>query len=255
MEASINWKLFWVLWTISIFSVFAVIPIILTLQADLLKDLPMPLHIILPIQLIQNAVIFAALIFVGLYLAKRVGLGAPVLERWLEGKEAKTYLKSILCISIASGVLLSVLIIGIDHLLSVFIGPLIAQPLVLPSIWQRFLACFYGGIGEEVIMRLFLMTLLVWVFCKIKRTGERKPTNLVVWLAIIITAILFGVGHLPFAATLTALTPVVVAKIIALNSIGGIVFGWLYWRKGLESAMISHFSADIVVQVVFPLLI
>jgi len=37
-----------------------------------------------------------------------------------------------------------------------------------------------------------------------------------------------------------------------LNGIGGIIFGWLYWKKGLESAMISHFSADIVLQVIFP---
>jgi hypothetical protein len=36
-----------------------------------------------------------------------------------------------------------------------------------------------------------------------------------------------------------------------LNGIGGIVFGWLYWRNGLESAMTAHFSADIVVHVMF----
>jgi membrane protease YdiL (CAAX protease family) len=37
-----------------------------------------------------------------------------------------------------------------------------------------------------------------------------------------------------------------------LNGIGGVVFGWLYWKKGLESAMIAHFSADIVLHVLLP---
>ena len=30
-------------------------------------------------------------------------------------------------------------------------------------------------------------------------------------------------------------------------------FGWLYWKHGLESAMISHFSADIVLHVLLAL--
>jgi len=37
-----------------------------------------------------------------------------------------------------------------------------------------------------------------------------------------------------------------------LNGIGGMVFGWLYWKKGLEFAIISHFSADIVLQIIVP---
>jgi len=251
---SVDWKLFLILWVASVFSVMAIVPYILTLQADLLKDLPIPLHILLPIQLVQNAVLFAVFVFFGLYLAKRVGFGAPLLERLLERREAKAYLKSILGISIASGVLVSILIAGIDYLFSIFVEPSpIDQPTpASPPIWQRFLASFYGGVGEEVIMRLFLMSLLVWAFSKIKRTDEVKPNSFSIWLAIIITAILFGVGHLPFAATLAPLTPLATARIIFLNGIGGIVFGWLYWRKGLESAMISHFSAAALLNVIFP---
>jgi len=257
MKESVNWKLFLTLWIASVFSVVAIVPYILTLQADLLKDLPIPLHILLPIQLFQNAVLFAAFVFVGLYLAKKVGFGAPILESLLERREAKTCLKSILGISMASGALVSIFIAGIDYLFSIFIEPSpINQPSpVSPPIWQRFLASFYGGICEEVIMRLFLMTLLVWAFSKIKRTKEGEPNSSSIWLAIIITAILFGAGHLPFAVTLAPLTPLVITRIILLNSIGGIVFGWLYWRKGLESAMISHFSATVLINVIFPLLI
>jgi len=66
----------------------------------------------LPIQLAQNAVF----VFVGLYLAKRVGFGAPMLDSLLERRGAKAYLKSVVGISTAFGVLESVLIAGIDYL-------------------------------------------------------------------------------------------------------------------------------------------
>jgi membrane protease YdiL (CAAX protease family) len=45
-----------------------------------------------------------------------------------------------------------------------------------------------------------------------------------------------------------------VTRIILLNALGGIVFGCLYWKKGLEAAIIAHFSADIVLHVLLPLL-
>ena len=34
--------------------------------------------------------------------------------------------------------------------------------------------------------------------------------------------------------------------IILGNSVGGIIFGWIYWKKGLESAMIAHIFAHIL---------
>jgi len=99
------------------------------------------------------------------------------------------------------------------------------------------------------------MTVIVWIFYKIKKTPEGKPTTIGISLAIIITAILFGIGHLPITGSIIAITPLVIARAIVLNGIGAIIFGWLYWKKGLESAMISHFSADIVLHVLFPLIL
>jgi hypothetical protein len=32
------------------------------------------------------------------------------------------------------------------------------------------------------------------------------------------------------------------------------VFGWLYWRRGLEAAIVAHFAADLVLHVAAPLL-
>ena len=98
------------------------------------------------------------------------------------------------------------------------------------------------------------MTLISWIFFKIKKTEEGKPTSAGMWLAIIIAAVIFGIGHLPTLLAITTPTPLLIIRVIILNAVGGIIFGWLYWKKGLESAMISHFSADIVLHVILPLI-
>ena len=73
------------------------------------------------------------------------------------------------------------------------------------------------------------------------------------WGAIAVAALLFGAGHLPAAAKIWGLEDIVVVRTIALNAIAGIAFGWLYWKRGIEMAMLGHFSADIVLHVLAPL--
>ncbi|MNG42185.1 hypothetical protein D3C84_1318920 [compost metagenome] len=42
------------------------------------------------------------------------------------------------------------------------------------------------------------------------------------------------------------LSAAVIARTIILNALLGVWFGYLYWRKGLEYAIIAHMSADLV---------
>ena len=42
------------------------------------------------------------------------------------------------------------------------------------------------------------------------------------------------------------LTAPIVVYVITANSIFGTVAGFLYWRRGLEAAMIAHISAHVV---------
>ncbi len=248
-------KLFLILLIACIFGTIAVLPYTLTLQGELLQNLPVPLYVLLAAQLIQSVVLFGVAIFIGLHLARKVGLGLPILEGWLEGREVKSYLKSILGISIGLGILAGILIIGLDLLFSSAGVPIdLTQASINPPAWQGFLASFYGGINEEVLLRLFVMTLIAWMISRIKRTEEGKPASADMWSAIIIAAVIFGIGHLPAVMAITTLTPLVIVRTIILNAVGGIIFGWLYWKKGLESAMISHFSADIVLHVMLPLI-
>ena len=97
------------------------------------------------------------------------------------------------------------------------------------------------------------MSFLAWLGKFISKTSEGKPTAAVFWIANILAAVLFGLGHLPTTSLLVALTPLVVTRAVILNGLIGIVCGWLYWKRGLESAMVAHFSADLVLHVLLAL--
>ena len=229
-----------------------VIPYTLALTSNQAEITP----ILLLLSIGQNLILFAIAVFFGLFLSKRIsiempGLRLPILEGALEGKNQKAELKAILLPSIGLGVLAGILIILLALPFQKLVPEMQNVEISIPA-WKSFLASFYGGIAEEVLLRLFMVSLLVWISFKIKKTVDGRPTELGIWLAVVLAAVIFGLGHLPATAQITALTGVVIVRAILLNGIGGIIFGWLYWKKGLESAMIAHFSADIVLHVIAP---
>lgn len=263
MKTPINWKVFFILWLAAILATLAVLPYTLELESGVLSEIELrvPLPTLIAIQIAQSALLFAILIFVGMILMKHIGLSTPILDSVARGKSALDALRAILPISIAFGVFASLLIVGLDTY--------VFQPALLrelgdsanrlnlqtsqPAAWKGFLASFYGGITEELLLRLFMMSLIAWLGSLISKTSEGKPTSAVFWTANILAAILFGLGHLPATATILPLTPLIVVRAIVLNGLVGVVFGYLYWKRGLESAMIAHFSADIVLHVLFAL--
>jgi membrane protease YdiL (CAAX protease family) len=100
----------------------------------------------------------------------------------------------------------------------------------------------YGGITEEVLLRWGFMTVVAWLAWRFSR---RTPAWM--WVAIVVSAVVFAAGHLPAASFLVGpLTAPVVAYVLVANTVFGVVFGWLYWRYGLEAAMVAHVLTHVV---------
>ncbi len=120
------------------------------------------------------------------------------------------------------------------------------------AIWKRILACLYGGLYEEILTRLFLVTLIAWLANKALRKSNARLSPAAFWISNLVVAILFGLGHLPSASLVMPITPLVVAVALSFNGIAAVVFGVLYRKRGLEAAMVAHFTADFVIYVVGP---
>ena len=100
----------------------------------------------------------------------------------------------------------------------------------------------YGGLTEELLMRYGFMTLIVWIIYKI----TKKLNSITYWTGIILAAALFALGHFPIAFSAVSDPSVSLLSYILIgNSLAGIFFGWLYWKKGLEAAFIGHIFAHV----------
>jgi CAAX amino terminal protease family. len=96
--------------------------------------------------------------------------------------------------------------------------------------------------------------LLAWLGGLLFHDSDGRPKPIVFWTANILFALAFGAAHLPTEAAIgLPLNPLVVTATLVLNGIGGLVFGWLFWMFGLESAMLAHFLADAIKLTLIPL--
>lgn len=228
-----------------------VVPYLATLFPEL-REQEVPLWAIALISAVQNGVLSTGLAWVGIRAGRGLGLGAPHLERWLS-KEAEAKEEGVgwsglvLSIALAAAVSLVVTVADLWFFLP-RVTPIRDIPTAGPLV--GLLASFYGGIAEEVIVRLFAMTAMTWLLVK---AGVRNGVSAVI--AIVAAAAVFGLLHLPTAFQLFEPSALSVARVLFLNMALGIPFGWIYWRRGLEQAMLAHFCADLVLHVVTPVLL
>jgi hypothetical protein len=250
------WKLIGVLFGAGLLAVIALVPYLQELfrRAHGARRIPPIGSLLLPL-LVQSAIFLGLSIGVGLLLAGKIGLGAPILSAWLDGK-TPIKVRLILFRSILAGLASVLVVLGL--VVRVFI-PRIPQILAANEyeypVWKRFLAAFYGGIAEEIYLRLFVMTLLAWLLGKVWRKNG-LPAVGALWTANVFAAVIFGLGHLPTAVALgIPINAIVIAYAIVVNGLMGVTFGWLYTKFGIEAAMLAHFCADIVVHVVGPVFV
>lgn len=105
----------------------------------------------------------------------------------------------------------------------------------------------YGGIAEELQMRWGLVSLVTLGLWKLLARRAPVPPATLTWLAVALIAVLFGVAHLGAAAAIVSLTPLIVARTVVINALAGVVFGWLFTRRSLESAMVAHAASHVAI--------
>lgn len=255
MFKSINLKLYVILLLMSIVSLILGLPYVASLQGDKITfDLFLSYISI-------NGLLAAVVIYLGLRLGKKLDLDVPLLRAYVEGKEIpQDKLKYLYKYAPILGLIFGALVYGADLLFAPYItelGQSAAESGYQFIWWKSILAAFYGGIFEEILMRLFALSLyawlITWVLTRFK-DKEFKGYKGIIWFAIIFSAVSFGIAHLPTLMAITDLTFILVFRTILLNALPGIFFGWLFYKKGLENAMSAHFFADISLHLIMPLL-
>ena len=182
----------------------------------------------------------------GIPLAKKVGL-------W---KDERTLTKGALVIAILVGIFGGIVMILPDML---YFGKqsqaVMDSYAVKPTLVYIFGCLTYGGIIEEVMLRLFFMSLVAFILHKIFGKNALEPSGKILTIANIVSALLFAVGHLPTTFMLLGNTPILIIRCLLLNGGLGLLFGWLYQKYGLRYAMIAHGGCHLVSKLIWILFI
>jgi membrane protease YdiL (CAAX protease family) len=202
--------------------------------------------------LIALLAVTAPLAALGLWLGNPIGLGAPLLTALLScSPGAVRKLADDARLAIVIGLAAGVFLWALRILTAPYLPP------ELPALGHRgvvggLLVSAGAAIGEEVWLRLGVMTILAWFFVRVSGDTRLKPGS--AWAAIILAAVVFSLVHLPQLAAAGAASWAGVLGTIFGNTLVGVIFGWLYWRRSLLAAIVAHFSVDLVLHV-FPALV
>jgi len=202
----------------------------------------------------NSTVILAVFAVLGAATAPRSGLHSHVFA-WASGGTPDWHaFRRSLPLAVVMGVVLFALIIVLDVAFASFTGLTVVDGVtdatalgdVLASVPVRLL---YGGITEEILLRWGVMApiaFVLWWGRNAVRGETETPSPTVMWIAIVASAVAFGVGHLPALASTVELTTALIVRTIVLNAIAGVGLGWLFWRRSLETAMIAHATFHVV---------
>ncbi|MCL4544508.1 MAG: CPBP family intramembrane metalloprotease [Chloroflexi bacterium] len=258
--APASWRLWALLTESSVLSSLVVLPYVLDLLGSARGSLeqvnaarvkagkkPISLTQIAALTTLQSHLIFGLTCAAGLRAASSMELGAPTLQGLLDGAPLKVDASSVAS-AVGGGVLAGLAALAVDAIAFAGVRTQLRQRGVrVPGAWRSALAVPYGAVAEEVLMRLGAQSLIAAAVRRVIGERRRPPSAASMVPAIVLSNLLFGAGHLPATAALIPLSPAVVRRALMINSIPGVVFGYLFWRKGLGSSMLAHAAADVVI--------
>ena len=246
-------RLFLILFFLGLTGVLSILLIDLSALAALIPhttgDIPTITPALKLLSLIQPSLLLAVAVVIGVALARRVGLSAPAAEALARGGNVFTSLRSQLAPGVVGGLTGGLCIVLISLLTKPFLP---VNAITRIGEFSRLLPIptrlLYGGVTEELLLRWGFMTLIVWASWRVLQKGENVPTRAHFVGAILLSSLVFGAGHLPVAYVLLpdSFSSALILFVIFANSAFGVIAGYLYWRRGLESAMIAHIVCHLV---------
>ena len=184
--------------------------------------------------------------FFGILLGKKIGL-------W---KDKTSITKKPLIVSVVVGVVGGLVLILSDLLyFGNYVEAIMNSYAVKPTFAYILGAVICGGVVEEVMLRLFMMSLIAFILHKVFGKKNEKPSVAILVVANIVAAVLFAAGHLPATAALMGITPMILFRCFLLNGGFGLLFGYLYHKYGLRYSMIAHAGCHVVSKLVWILFV
>jgi membrane protease YdiL (CAAX protease family) len=244
-----NKKLILILWLLGMLGVLCVLPIIPQLLTSQKHALPLSMPVLQLIAALQSGILILVAVLMGAFFASRINLNAPVIQAFISKQSILEKLSPQILPALIGGILGGVAIVLITNQFTASLPTEFLQAAGSLSIpWYA--RIFYGGISEELLIRWGLMSFLVWVSYRLFQKNTAKIHSSHYIIAIVLSALIFGAGHLPAVYALSSVinTPLIVYILIG-NAAFGLIAGTLYWKYGLECAILAHMLAHVTMLV------
>lgn len=250
-KQEVHSKIFWTLLIASVFAAFASIPY--TMAPGGGSSLALGLPFMMVAQLLVFAAVYAVLVQVGLLLSKPAGLGTPALQKLIEGKPLKNVFAPFFTESVLYGFVTAVSVLILELVFFLAFDIRVIQSATDIGLADRFFALFTGAINDEIFFRLFFMSLVAWGLVKIlgeKALSRAQMTGVVAFVAIVDAA-----THLPSVFAVLEPSPMLVVRMLVVGALSATVFGVMYVRHGILSAMLTHFAFEFSLFILLPAIV
>jgi hypothetical protein len=219
----------------------ATVPLLLPSLPPEARSLPLPLPVFCAVLAVQLVFLYGLLGFAGIRLARTRGLEPvpdltaiwnPQATRW-----AWKHAPASFAVGLGCGALLVAAVAAIQR----FLPWTLPGTLHPPGIAAALLASMAGSLGEEILFRLFALSLLLRLLPQ-GRAGTA--------LAIGVSALAFAGAHAPAMVFLFGgwqeVPMVSWVWLIALNGLLGATLALVFLRAGIVSAVLAHLGTDAV---------
>lgn len=258
MFSDVNWFLFLILLVTGFIGRISVIPLSLELQKSF--DSAPPefsgsssrrssfWQTLLKQNILMLPLLFLS-VYMGLVLVKEIGVDISLLEAIVSGKKAPL---APLFFGAGLGILCGVFALLVMITTRGFYRGQ-SFSFFAVSLRKRFIAgIFHGGFTEELIFRLFLMSLFAWLFSAPDISAGKAISSHALWLANILAAVLFAAAHLPTTIVLSYGSKPAIYATFVINWLVGLMFGYVFWQWGFEATVLAHMFMHVVLQVLAP---
>lgn len=289
IEKRLFWREFWLLWSVGVIAAAISAAIVRVPTTPVAAFLLLRGHsgrsLLAGTEAMEIPVELAVAVGCGLLAAHRIGLGAPIVEKWLRGEPIKSQAGSLLVPSLLVAVFLAVVSMLPNS--SVFhpnrrlaheeakrisesptaasldekLGRFTSGPLTPTSLVISFLS---SAISGELVSRLFLVSGIALILAMIKGTPSGTTSSEVLFSAVSAVAAISAISYLASQAATSRMIYsslgvtqmvhdpfwLVITRALLRTVPGGVGLGWLYVRRGIESAILCAFAASAFAHVI-----
>jgi len=183
-KTGMRWKLYILILVLAAVGALGLLPSVPAMFAGVQQSSGMPLPLFMVATFLQTFLLTAVLGFLGLLLSRKTGLGAPLLESLVyrnadtvpgaaatPSSASKSGLVGVLGSSAVIGLLAGAVVFGVGLVFLRGIEIELTEAASATGWWQGLLSSLYGGINEEIMMRLFLLNGLLWALTLFGRSA------------------------------------------------------------------------------------